>query len=126
MAKILVIDDDALMRRLVGRILVGGGHDVIEAMDGRDGMVLFRTNRPDIVVTDLVMPQQDGIETIIKLRREDPAILILAISGGLRGSPVCLDAAQKLGADATLMKPFLADDLLGEIDKLLHGQMSRA
>jgi len=126
MAKILVIDDDALMRRLVGRILHDGGHDVIEAMDGQEGMVSFRTNRPNIVVTDLVMPQQDGIETILKLRRENPSILILAISGGLLGSTVYLDAAQELGADATLMKPFLADDLLGEIDKLLHGEMSRA
>jgi DNA-binding response OmpR family regulator len=118
MAKILVIDDDPGMRRTVTRILRRGGHEVIEAQDGLEGMKLFRTHRPDIVITDIVMPEREGIETILDLRRGNSALPILAISGGLGRSNLYLDFAQKLGADATLAKPFRAADLLREINKL--------
>jgi len=123
-AKILIIDDDPSMRRTVSRILARAGHEVIEAPDGLEGVELFRRNHPDIVVTDIVMPKKEGIETILELRRENPLTLILAISGGatlLGGSAPLdyLDLAKGLGADAVLAKPFRAPDLLQEIDNLL-------
>ena len=130
MAKVLIIDDDASMRRTVGRILTRAGHEVAEAPDGVEGFKLFRTNRPDIVVTDIFMPNKDGIETILDFRREYPSTLILAISGGsatLDGRtfvPHYLNAAHVLGADGMLAKPFRAEDLLREIDKLLRRQIS--
>jgi DNA-binding response OmpR family regulator len=124
-AKILIIEDDPGMRRTVSRILASAGHEVIEAPDGLEGMDLFRRNHPDIVVTDIIMPNKEGIETIRDLRQEHPSTLILAISGGatnLHGSPAPLDylgLAEGLGADGVLAKPFRAADLLQEIDNLL-------
>jgi CheY-like chemotaxis protein len=124
MAKILVIDDDGGMRRTASRMLRRGGHKVVEAEDGAEGLRVFRTERPDIVVSDIVMPKKEGIETIRELRREDPALLILAISGDLTGSAAYLHFAKMLGANGTLAKPFRAADLLREIDKLIQGSVS--
>jgi DNA-binding response OmpR family regulator len=130
-AKILIIDDDPGMRRTVSRILARAGHEVIEASDGEEGMDSFRKNHPDIVVTDIIMPKKEGIETILDLRREHPSTLILAISGGATntsGPLVPLDylgLAESLGADGVLAKPFRAAALLQEIDKLL-GRGARA
>ena len=124
-AKILIIDDDPGMRRTISRILASAGHEVIEAPDGLEGVDLFRRNHPDIVVTDIIMPNKEGIETIRDLRQEQPSTLILAISGGTTnpaGSRVPLDylsLAKALGADGVLAKPFRAADLLQEIDNLL-------
>ena len=120
MAKILIIDDDVGMRRTASRILRRGGHKVVEAGDGVEGLCIFRTELPDIVVSDIVMPKKEGIETILELRRENPALLILAISGNLTGSTNYLRFAEKLGANGTLAKPFRAADLLREIDNLMR------
>ena len=120
MAKILIIDDDVGMRRTASRILRRGGHKVVEAGDGVEGLCIFRTELPDIVVSDIVMPKKEGIETIVELRRENPALLILAISGNLTGSTNYLRFAEKLGANGTLAKPFRAADLLREIDNLMR------
>ena len=120
MAKILIIDDDVGMRRTASRILRRGGHKVVEAGDGVEGLCIFRTELPDIVVSDIVMPKKEGIETIVELRRENPALLILAISGNLTGSTNYLRFAEKLGANGTLAKPFRAADLLREINNLMR------
>jgi DNA-binding response OmpR family regulator len=124
MAKILIIDDDVNMRRTVSRVLRRGGHKVVEAEDGVEGLQVFRAERPDIVVSDIVMPKKEGIETILELRREHPALLILAISGNLTGSTSYLHFAEVLGANRTLTKPFRAADLLREIDNLVQGSVS--
>jgi CheY-like chemotaxis protein len=127
-AKILVIDDDAGIRRTVSRILHRAGHEVAEAQDGLEGGEMFRASRPDIVVTDIFMPQKEGIELIRDFRRDHPSTLILVISGGsttVAGKPSVphyLGMAQALGADGALAKPFRADDLLREIDRLLQGR----
>jgi len=114
MAKILVIDDDSRMRRLVARILAGENHEVVEAANGKSGMVQFAASRPDVVVTDLLMPEQEGIETIRELRRIAPSVRIVAMSGGGGGDNdmMFLGMAKALGADAVLAKPFRADELL--------------
>ncbi len=126
MVKILVIDDDAAMRRTVSRILKAAGHVAIEAPDGVEGLQLFRTERPEIVITDIFMPRKDGFETMRELRREHPSVLILAVSGGSApigggiGGGNHVTMARGIGADSVLAKPFRAEDLTGRIDKLLE------
>ena len=118
MAKILVIDDDPQIRRMVARILTREGHTVHEAADGRAGIELFHQLRPALVITDIVMPDTEGIETIRELRRGAPTIPILAISGS-GNNPVYLRAATGLGAAAALEKPFSANELHAAVENLL-------
>ena len=118
MAAILIIDDDRQMRRLLARILKGAGHSIYEAENGRVGMELFRQQRPALVISDIVMPDTEGIETIMALRRDNPDLLIIAISGG--SDPIYLDMATKLGATGSLQKPFSPDQLLRLVDVLLN------
>lgn len=118
MAEILVIDDDAQLRRLLARVLKGAGHTVHEAKNGREGITLFHQVHPRLVITDLVMPDTEGIETIRELRREAPNVSILAISGGSNHA-VYLRAATGLGATAALEKPFNNDQLLSVVEELL-------
>jgi CheY-like chemotaxis protein len=118
-ADILIIDDDRQMRRLLTRILGGAGHTVREAENGRDGIAEFQRQRAALVISDIVMPDMEGIETILALRREEPDIPIIAISGG--SEPVYLRAAGRLGATATLEKPFLPHQLLTLVKCLLAG-----
>jgi DNA-binding response OmpR family regulator len=114
--KILVIDDDELVRRTVMKILRSDGHEVVCAADGSAGMALFRTEAPEMVITDIIMPEQEGIETILAIRRENPRARIIAISGGGQfGNVEVLKMAQLLGADDIIAKPFRAHDLLSAV-----------
>ena len=117
MADILIIDDDRHMRRLLTRILTGAGHTVREAENGRDGIAEFQRRHAALVISDIVMPDVEGIETILALRREQADIPIIAISGG--SDPLYLRAASGLGATASLEKPFHPDQLLALVDGLL-------
>jgi YesN/AraC family two-component response regulator len=117
MADILIIDDDRQMRRLLTRILTGAGHTVRQAANGRAGVELFAQQSPDMVITDIVMPDMEGIETILSLRRENPTMPIIAISGG--SDPVYLRAAASLGATEVLRKPFSAHALLEALERML-------
>lgn len=117
MADILIIDDDVQMRRLLTRILRGAGHSVREAEDGGQGLEEFNKQRPDLVVTDIVMPNTEGIETIVSMRRDNPELPIIAISGG--SDPIYLRAAASLGATGSLRKPFEPDALLTLVDAML-------
>jgi DNA-binding response OmpR family regulator len=120
MARILIIDDDVRICRLMAKTLVGAGHEVIEAFDGDEGLRLFRDRHPAIVITDILLPKRDGIATILELRREAPAIAIIAISGGGYGYGVdYLDFAGKLGADRVLPKPFKLAELVDVVNDLL-------
>jgi DNA-binding response OmpR family regulator len=120
MARILVIDDDEDVRRAIRRHLQSDGHEVIEAPDGKVGMRLFREHPTDLVVTDLFMPEQEGLETIRELRRSSKDIKILVVTGAAPGSTLDFRAqATMLGAAATLGKPFTRDELLGAVDTLL-------
>jgi len=110
---ILVIDDEYLVRYTLARVLRNDGYDVVTAADGQRGMVAFRESAPDIVITDIIMPEQDGIATIRQMRRERPQIKILAISGEVGiGNFDVLEIARKLGADDVIGKPFDAAALL--------------
>ena len=117
--KILVIDDDHLVRFTLSRILNRSGHDVVTAADGARGMIMLRAERPDVVITDMIMPEQEGFQTIVMIRREYPRIKIIAISGGLRqGNHDVLSMAAALGADEVIAKPFEPADLLDRLNNL--------
>ena len=120
MGRILVIDDDEAMRGSVRRILERDGHDVHEAQDGAEGLRVFETFAADVVVTDLIMPGKEGIETIMELREAAPDVRILAVSGGGVGlHHDVLSDAEALGADASLAKPFTVDQLRSAVAPLL-------
>jgi two-component system, chemotaxis family, chemotaxis protein CheY len=112
-AKVLVIDDDALVRRALSRLLEDEGYGVLMAEDGRQGVALFLREQPDIVITDLIMPEQQGIDTIAEMLRARPGAKIIAMSGSGRiGSRDLLETAQVFGAADVVMKPFEPDDLI--------------
>ena len=120
MARIILIEDSNNLRGILKKTLEYEGHEVLEAQDGKAGEKLYRKGCPDLVITDIIMPNKDGIETIIELRRDFPGIKILAISGGGRiGSEHYLNMAKSLGAHDILGKPFKQNDLLKSVRKLL-------
>ena len=120
MADILIIDDDPAVRSTVRKVLERAGHTIREAEDGDVGLRLFREEAPDLVITDLFMPDKDGIETIQELREHAPEAKILAMSGGASVEPEGpLSDAEVFGADASLAKPFSLDELQGKVDALL-------
>jgi CheY-like chemotaxis protein len=118
-ARILLIDDEPSVRRTIHQMLERAGHDVVEAGDGIEGLRLSRSARPELVITDLLMPGKEGIETIRDLRRETPALPILVISGNAEAA-LYLEIATLLGARASLAKPFRSAELLAAVDGLLQ------
>ena len=124
MARILVIEDEEDIRGLYSRILKHAGHDVIEAPDGKLGVELYRENLADLVITDIIMPEKEGIELIIELRRDFPDVKIIAVSGGgqLMASATCLRLAKGLGAVRTLAKPFNLRELVDTVQEVLDGK----
>ena len=122
MARILVIDDEELIRETIRMKLEQGGHVVIEAANGVEGLRALEDGLFDLVVTDIIMPEQEGIETIRKIRHRDPRVAIIAISGGGRGRNYqFLDIAKKLGANEALPKPFTGSQLLALVETTLRG-----
>ena len=118
MARILVIDDDPDMRALLEHTLRSAGHEVALAADGREGLEQYRTKPAELVITDLYMPNQAGLETIVQLHKESPAVHIIAMCGKSTAMPM-LSAAQRLGAVVVLQKPFVTDELLTAVGKAL-------
>jgi CheY-like chemotaxis protein len=119
MAKILVVDDDAPLRRIIQRHLESGGHTVVEASNGKEGFVLFARERPDLVILDMFMPVMDGYETIRTIRAVDPSATIIATSGGGKYHLDVLEGLEALGVAATLPKPFEREHLLRTVTRLL-------
>jgi CheY-like chemotaxis protein len=121
MTRILVIDDDPQMRRVVSRILTEAGYSVIEAGDGREGLQQLSGFDPAVIVTDILMPEMEGVEFVRHARERLPAVKIIAMSGGGRGSDksLILRMIKSFGADAALSKPFGAEALLDAVRCLL-------
>lgn len=118
---ILIIEDDGALRKIMAKVLRLSGHQVAEAEDGGVGMRIFREGSYDLVVTDLLMPEKEGIETIMELRENNPDLPILAVSGGFaadREGP--LHDAEVLGADASLAKPFTVEEFSEAVESLLR------
>lgn len=122
-ARILVIDDDPIVRGMLVEMLRREGYEVDEAEDGRAGMKRFREQPAALVITDVVMPEQEGLETLMQLRQVNQTgqpVKVMAISGGGRVGPdAYLNSARTLGADAILAKPFGREELLEKVTQLL-------
>lgn len=119
MAQILVVDDEEQIRESLRQILVAAGHQVMEAADGQVAVDIVKGFTPDLVILDILMPNQEGLETILLLRRLAPPLKILAMSGG--GQYVGVDilvAAQHLGANLAISKPFSRQTVLTAIQAL--------
>jgi CheY-like chemotaxis protein len=120
MALILVIDDEPMLRRTLRALLERAGHTVVEAEDGDKGLAQLNVQMPDLVLTDIIMPNREGVETIGEMRRRAPQTPIIAMSGGgSRGGELFLTLAEQLGACATLAKPIRQADLLAAVDAAL-------
>ena len=113
MARILIADDSSTLRTMMRQILERAGHQVSEAPDGEAAVRMCRKGPPDLFITELVMPEKDGIEAIIELHRDFPFLKIIAVSGDCTISPyINLKMASALGADRTLLKPFSRADFM--------------
>ena len=113
MARILIIDDEPQIRSMLKLMLERDGYEVVEAPDGVEGISVYRQNPADLIITDLIMPNKDGIGMIIDLKKEFPEVKIIAMSGGGLNKPDgYLKGAKKLGASCTLTKPIDREEML--------------
>jgi two-component system response regulator AtoC len=119
MPKILIVDDDPMQRALISDALTGGGHEPLFAKDGREALEVCRDNPVDLVVTDMVMPELDGLELLKALVDAHPEIPVIAVSGT---SADKLNRSARFGAHAILIKPLDPKELLREIEGALEGQ----
>jgi len=118
---VLLIDDDELVRATLTRALELAGFRVNTAENGPKGIENYKRERPDVIVTDILMPEKEGIETILEIRAESEPPPIIAISGGDRtGNPYFLDIAAKLGVRQTLAKPFRPNELVSAVTSVLE------
>ncbi len=122
MARILIIDDEPEIRLLLQRVLEGAGYETAAAADGREGIGILRQKPADLIITDLMMPGQEGLETIIEIRRLYPKAKVIAMSGGGHGGVLdFLPMATQLGAARTLAKPFTHERLLAAVREVFAG-----
>jgi CheY-like chemotaxis protein len=121
MRRVLVIDDEELARYTMREILESAGYEVVEAANGNQGLAHLRINKFDLVVTDIIMPEKDGIETIIELKNDFPEMTVIAVSGGGRSLRLdFLKLAKQYGATKVLAKPFSEEDLLASMEDCLN------
>jgi two-component system cell cycle response regulator CpdR len=123
MPGILIVEDDKELREMLKTSLLRNNFTVLEAENGKDAIVHFKPLLTDLVVTDLLMPEEDGLKVVIKLKELKPSIKIIAISGGGKVGPGSyLNLAKALGADAIYSKPFSINDLVVKIEDLLNAE----
>ena len=121
MATILIVDDDEKIVETLSIILKKEGYDILTGANGNDGLKLCLEQKVDLVITDIVMPEKEGLETIIDMKKSFPSIKIIAISGGGKIGPEdYLILAEKFGAKKTLAKPFKKDDILLAVQEVLR------
>ncbi|MFN4164581.1 MAG: response regulator [Ferrovibrio sp.] len=120
MPRILVVDDNAEFGRILQAHLTAHGHEVVAAKDGEQGLALIERETFDIVLTDILMPQRDGIEVLRQVKQRWPSLPVIAVSGGgwIKAGDL-LEMADRLGADRVLQKPVRRDDLLAAVDAVL-------
>lgn len=123
MAKILLVEDDELVRDMLTQVLQRASHQVMCASNGEEATEYLRNDKPDIMVTDIIMPKKSGITLISEVKNRHPNLEIIAISGGGRLDPMgYLDLSETLGASVSFEKPIDNTALLMAIDLLLHGK----
>ncbi len=120
MTKILLVEDDHQVLDMLQKTLERAGYQVTTAHNGREAMTSFRAAPVKVVITDIIMPEKEGIETIYELKRDFPEVKIIAISGGSSRSRNYLNTARVLGAERALSKPFGRADLLEAVAELLQ------
>jgi len=120
--RILVIDDDANILGVLAEMLTTAGYEVTEVSSGKEGLKLYRETPFDLVITDLFMPEKDGLEVIIELRRDLPEAKIITISAGSAYGHSSLETSRLLGAARTLRKPFMEDQLLEVVREVLESK----
>ena len=116
MARILIIEDEDLVRDMLEQMLERAGHEVLQASDGEEGVEVYRRDRPDLVITDIQMPKKDGLDTIRDLKGDSPDLKLIAITGF---NPETLEVARQMGIRHTFTKPFHMAELLGAVEELL-------
>jgi DNA-binding response OmpR family regulator len=120
MARILIIDDEEAIRRPLSLLLTRAGHEVLTACDGAEGLRLWREFGADLVITDIFMPNKDGMETMLELNTAAPTLPVIAMSGGEVSQRLdVLGGARMLGAVRTIAKPFLLSEMLATIRDVL-------
>ena len=120
MARILIVDDDVDVLDMLGQTLEREGYEVVSAANGKEGVRLYREDPVDLVIADIIMPEKEGIETIMELKRAFPDVKIIAISGGGLVDPErYLSMAKQLGARYTFSKPVEREDLLKAVRELI-------
>jgi len=120
MARILVIDDDETIRNVFSRFLSGKGHEVFVAGDGRKGLRVLEEEELDLVITDIMMPETDGLEVVMAIRGKENDIPVIAMSGGMHAMPMdFLPMAKKFGARKVLYKPIELEDLLAAVNEFV-------
>jgi len=125
MARILIIDDEPQIRSMLRLMLERDGYEVVEAPDGIEGIRAYRQKPADLIITDLIMPNKDGIGMIIELQKEFPDVKIIAMSGGGLNKPEgYLKGAKKLGAACTLTKPIDREEMLRAVKNIIKGSSS--
>ena len=117
------MEDDRELREMLRMLLLRRNYTVLEAENGKDAIMHFKPSLTDLVVTDLIMPEEDGLKVVIRLKEMKPSIKVIAISGGGKVGPGSyLNLAKALGADAVFPKPFAINDLVGKIEQLLDNE----
>ncbi len=120
MPHILVVDDDASVLSLFGQFLEGEGYSVALAPDGGEGLRLLKQQKPDLIITDIMMPEMDGLELLMNIKKQQLGIPVIAISGGMKIRPAnFLPQARKLGAHRVFIKPIELSELLNAVQELL-------
>jgi DNA-binding response OmpR family regulator len=121
MAHVLVVDDDPQIREIFRRVLESSGHEVTQAQDGLEGVRMFRQKPADLVITDIYMPEREGLETIRELKRDFPGVRIIAITGAdvFMGADHVLGMAKVFGAICVMKKPIDIATLLDVVKKAL-------
>jgi CheY-like chemotaxis protein len=123
MPGVLIVEDDKELREMLKMSLLRRNYTVLEAENGKAAITHFKPLLTDLVITDLIMPEEDGLKVVIKLRELKPSIKIIAISGGGKVGPGSyLNLAKALGADAIYSKPFSINDLISKIEQLLENE----
>jgi len=123
MAKILIIEDDTALRTVLRDTLRAFGHEVSEADDGNEGLKLFRRTAFDLAITDIVMPEKDGLEFLLELKKLQSSVKVVAMSGGGFGQPrEYLRMAKAFGASVVLEKPFTRNALMAAVEQVLPAE----
>jgi YesN/AraC family two-component response regulator len=118
--RVLIIDDEAQFRKMLRQFLESSGYEVVEAANGDEGVKLFFEKPADMVISDIIMPEKEGIETVMEIKRQFPDAKVIVVSGGgWYGTDLDFDMAEKLGA-LTLKKPFELHELSDAIQKLMN------